>query len=103
MQSNSIENLPQLAEALQPLLRPLSREEDPAMEAAVTEGLVLPEPKLIVEGAAAPQSIPRLAEETLGWVRSVLRAECLPTGWEVRMVAIPCATSEKDAFAGAWQ
>src|SRR2546421_9917819 len=102
MQSSQSANLQELLSGLEPILRPRLSQEPSVRERTVTEGLILPDSGSLMQNAIDAKSVPRFLQDTIEWIKTVLRAEYLRGGWERRLVALRRALNGEDAIAGAW-
>jgi hypothetical protein len=92
---------------LQPLLLPIlvlaSPEKETRMGRTVGEGLVLPDAGAVRQRSLPGETVAQLREETVDWVRQVVRSVWLPADLPGRLHAVPQALEGEDAFIGAWK
>jgi hypothetical protein len=92
---------------LQPLLSPIltlaSPEKETRMGRTVGEALALPDAGAVRQRALPRETVAPLLEETVEWVRQVVRSVWLPADLPDRIYAVPRALEGEDAFIGAWK
>lgn len=92
----------ELRRLLSPLLTLASPEAETRMGKTVGEGLVLPDAEGLLKQALPKEATKGITEETVEWIRQVLRPVWLVPDLGTRLFAVPRAVNGEDAFIGGW-
>ena len=103
MQSRANVSLQELSDLLGPILRPKLSNPATRVEQILTEGMVLPDAKELVERAADEQTVKYPLKDAIEWIRAVLRSDYLRSGWEKGLLAVSGAVNGQDAIIGGWK
>jgi hypothetical protein len=93
----------ELREFLKPLMRLQGPEAQTRMGKTVGEGLSLPKPDQVIAERVPPNQIKAAREQTVKWLRTIVRQRSLPEDLPGRLYGIRKATPEQDAFIAAWR
>src|SRR6266487_334581 len=103
MQSRANVNLQELSDLLGPILRPKLSNPPTRVELTLTEGMILPEAKELLESAADEQTVKYPLKDAIDWIRTVLRSDYLRSGWERNLLAVSGVVNGQDAIIGGWK
>jgi hypothetical protein len=102
MSTNNRPNIAEFRKLMSPVLRMQVANPETVEGRFASEGLMLPEPNVIIEQALRNEEIPFLLNDTIAWIHTVVREQWIVDDLNSRLFAVRKVTNGEDAFIGAW-